>query len=77
MRILRPDDIGALIKSRRLELGLDQQALAARLGANRRWIWSVERGKPTVQLDLVLRVINELGIHLSASLEPEQLPTTK
>lgn len=65
-RIRRPEDIGALIKSRREDLGYDQQALATLLGVSRRWLWSVESGKPRVQLDLVLRCLNELKIQVWA-----------
>jgi len=65
-RIRRPEDLGAYIKARREELGWDQQTLADRLGVNRRWLWSVESGKPKVQLDLVLRCLNELQTQLWA-----------
>ena len=63
-RISRPADLGAYIKARREELGWDQQTLASRLGVNRRWVWSVESGKPKVQLELVLRCLNELQTQL-------------
>jgi len=63
-RIRRPADLGAYIRVRREELGWDQQTLALRLGVNRRWVWSVESGKPKVQLDLVLRCLNELQTQL-------------
>ena len=70
--IRRPDDLGAFIKARREALGWDQTMLAARLGVNRRWVWSVESGKPKVQLDLVLRCLNELQTQLWASTNDSQ-----
>lgn len=65
-RIRRPEEIGSLIRARRLELGLDQQALADRLGVSRPWVSEIENGKPKVQLQLVLRCMNELQIQIWA-----------
>jgi len=68
MHIRRPEELGALIKSRRHALGWDQQDLANRLGTSRRWVWKAESGQSGVRLDLVLRALNELGIALTASI---------
>jgi HTH-type transcriptional regulator / antitoxin HipB len=62
-----PADIGALIRARRRELGLDQAALAKRVGVSRLWINQVERDKPGAGLGLVLRTLGTLGIELSES----------
>ena len=70
-KIRRPEELGAYIRARREELGWDQQTLARRLGVNRRWVWSVESGKPKVQLDLVLRCLNELQTQLWAGTNSE------
>jgi HTH-type transcriptional regulator/antitoxin HipB len=64
MRIRTPRDIGALIRDRRRQLGLDQTTLAARVGVSRKWIVDVEKGKPGAQLGLVLRTLNALDIAL-------------
>lgn len=61
-QLRRPDDIAALVKVRREAAGLTQQVLADRLGVSRRWISRMENGWPRVQLDLVLRCLNELDI---------------
>jgi HTH-type transcriptional regulator/antitoxin HipB len=66
LRIRRPEDIGVLIRARREELGWDQLSLAQRLGVSRKWVVEVESGKPKVQLDLVLRCLNELQTQLWA-----------
>jgi len=65
-RIRRPEEIGSLIRAGRLELGVDQKTLADRLGVSRLWVSQIENGKPTVQLQLVLRCLNELQIELWA-----------
>ena len=67
MQIRRPSDIGMLIRSIRRSRGLSQDQLAQRLDVSRAWIVQIEQGKPSVRLDLVLRVLNELEITLSAS----------
>lgn len=63
-----PGDIGALIKGRRRALGLDQAALAARIGVSRLWVNQVERGKPGAGVGLVLRALAAVGVELSAGI---------
>lgn len=65
MLIRTPRDLGAAIRSRRKALGLDQAALAARVGVSRQWIIDIEKGKPRAALDLVLQTLQTLGISLS------------
>jgi y4mF family transcriptional regulator len=65
-RISRPEDIGAIFRAYRREHKLSQTDLADRLSVSQRWVSHVENGKPTLQLGLVLRVFNELGIELTA-----------
>jgi len=57
-------DIGALIRERRVAIGLDQQALAERTGVQRLWVVQVEGGKPGARLELVLRALEVLGLEL-------------
>ena len=64
MRIRTAVDIGALIRDRRIKLGLKQQALADKIGASRQWLIEVEKGKQRAELGLVLRTLEELGISL-------------
>jgi HTH-type transcriptional regulator/antitoxin HipB len=63
--IRTPADLGALIRDRRLGLGLDQAELASRVGVSRLWINQVERGKPGASIGLVLRTLLVLGIELT------------
>jgi HTH-type transcriptional regulator / antitoxin HipB len=60
-----PSDIGALIRARRRELGLDQAKLAEMAGVSRLWISQLEGGKPGAGLGLVLRTLAALGIEMS------------
>jgi HTH-type transcriptional regulator / antitoxin HipB len=64
MRIRTPTDFGALIRDRRIKLGLDQRSLAQKVGVSRQWIVEVEKGKPRAEIGLLLRTIDALGIPL-------------
>jgi y4mF family transcriptional regulator len=65
MLLRTPKDIGALIRQRRHELKIDQQTLADRVGVGRKWISEAESGKPTMELKLVLRTLDALGVRLA------------
>ena len=67
MLIRTPADLGAAIRDRRKQLGLDQSTFAKRIGVSRQWVIGVERGHPRAALGLVLRAIDALGIRLDAS----------
>jgi HTH-type transcriptional regulator / antitoxin HipB len=73
-QIKTSSDIGALIRDRRHQLGLNQQDLATRVGVGRIWISHLEQGKSTVQLGLVLRTLRELGLSLSSLDSPQISP---
>jgi HTH-type transcriptional regulator / antitoxin HipB len=57
-----PADIGAMVMRRRRDAGLSQMDLAGIAGTGNRFISELERGKGTVQLDCVLRVLDQLGL---------------
>ena len=65
MRISTPLSFGAELRRRRRDVGLSQEAVAAVVGVNRRVIGELERGKPTVQLDIALRVAEALGLDIA------------
>lgn len=54
--------LGEALRKRRKTLGLSQDDVAAVVGVNRRVVGELERGKATVQLDIVLRVAGALGL---------------
>lgn len=53
---------GQRVRERRNTLGLSQSTLADVVGVNRRVIGELERGKPSVQLNIALRVAEALGL---------------
>lgn len=64
MNVQAAKDLGALIRDRRHQLGLTQQKLAEKVGVSRVWVVALEQGKPSAQIDLVLRTLRELGLTL-------------
>lgn len=57
-------DLGAAIRHRRKELRLSQEDLADAVGVGRKFVSTVENGKPTAQIGLVLDLCLELGIQI-------------
>ncbi len=57
-----PERFGRQIRERRAALGLSQDQVASVVGVNRRVIGELERGKPSVQLDIALRVAQAVGL---------------
>ncbi len=69
MTVLKtPADLGHVIRNRRKALGWDQARLAYETGVSRQWVIDIEKGKPRAELQLVLRVMNVLGVPLTAAL---------
>lgn len=69
MTVLKtPSDLGHVIRQRRKALGWDQARLAYETGVSRQWVIDIEKGKPRAELQLVLRVMNVLGVPLTAAL---------
>lgn len=59
-------DLGATVQERRKDLRLTQQQLADLSGTSERFVRALERGKPTVQLNHVVAVLDALGLELRA-----------
>jgi len=65
MRAATPHEFGQLVRDRRRALSLSQSELADVVGVNRRVIGELERGKPSVQLSIALRVAAALGLDVA------------
>jgi HTH-type transcriptional regulator / antitoxin HipB len=70
-----PDQLGAILRSKRKEKGLSQTALAELLGVERKWVLRLEAGNPKAELGLVLKTLDALGIR--ASLSDQSRPANK
>jgi len=69
MRIRTAIELGAFIRERRTELGMDQIALAKKTGTSRKWLIEVERGKPGAEIGLVLRTLKALAVSIDLAAE--------
>lgn len=64
-RSITAADIGKTIKHRRKSLQLTQDELSQVVGVGRKFISSVENGKETAQIGLILDLCRELGLELT------------
>ncbi len=55
-------DIAAVVRGRRLNLGLSQAEIARIAGVSRQWVSEFESGKPTAELRLVIRLLEALRL---------------
>lgn len=58
------DDFAQAIRLRRVSLHLRQDELALLAGVSERFIYALENGKRSVQLDKTVAVLTALGLHL-------------
>ena len=56
-----PDQIGKFVRCRRLASKLNQQALGELAGTGTRLVSELERGKPTLRMDAVNKVLRVFG----------------
>ncbi|MHB8243172.1 MAG: helix-turn-helix transcriptional regulator [Solirubrobacteraceae bacterium] len=63
-RIDTPEQLGRAIRARRRELRLTQQTAADLTGVNRVVVGQLEHGKSTVQLRIVLLIVQVLGMDI-------------
>lgn len=61
-------ELGLVIRAVRKNTQVRQDDLAAMVGVSRQFTVDVEKGKPTVQMDRVMRLLKELGIELSVDI---------
>ncbi|GAB3336231.1 helix-turn-helix transcriptional regulator [Chromohalobacter beijerinckii] len=63
-RIRHSEDLGKLVRQARAEQSLLQIDLAGLAGTGNRFIVDLERGKPTLQLQKVLDVLDLMGLEV-------------
>lgn len=57
-------NLASEVRTRRRHLRLRQDEVADLAGVSERFVYALESGKPSVQLDKVISVLNALGLHL-------------
>lgn len=61
-RVRSASDLGAVVRHRRKHQGITQEDLALLTETHRNRIQELEKGVPTERVELLLRVLNELGL---------------
>lgn len=64
------NDLGALVRDRRKQLGWSQSEFAAKIGVRRLWVSQFEAGKTTAHIGLALRALRALGLELRVGEAP-------
>jgi HTH-type transcriptional regulator/antitoxin HipB len=62
MVIRKTEELASVVRARRRELGLTQEELAGVIGVSRVFVGQLEGGKANVRLELVLRLVQALGL---------------
>jgi transcriptional regulator with XRE-family HTH domain len=62
VRVSTPQEFGSVVRERRHELRLSQQATAERAGVNRSWLSAVEKGHLRAELGKLLRLVRALDL---------------
>jgi len=65
-------DIGTVIRARREAMGLNQAELARLASVGRQWLIQMEKGKPTAQIDPILKTFEALNLKLMVLNEVER-----
>lgn len=76
MLIQQPFDVAMAIRARRRQLKLRQIELAKEAKVGREWLVDLEHGKPTVELGLVLRTLETLGLEVALAATAAPPPWT-
>jgi y4mF family transcriptional regulator len=67
---ITPQQIGALIKATRKNLGVTQKDLALTSGTGLRFIIDLEKGKETCEIGKALTVLHTVGIKMALTPPP-------
>ncbi len=67
MLVRTPRELGAFVRDARTQRRLTQAELAKQVGVSRSWVIDLEAGKRTLEIGLVLLVLETLEIRLELS----------
>lgn len=72
-QVLDPKDLGLIVRAVRKTSGIRQTELAALMRVSKQFTTDLERGKPTLQLGLAMRLLNELGLRITVDVPEDAL----
>ncbi len=71
LRAMRPEDLAAAVREFRTLKGLSQVELAELAGVNRQYVSDLERGHVVKQVDYLLRLLQQLGVEVTLTVEEQ------
>jgi transcriptional regulator with XRE-family HTH domain len=74
VKIQSPQQLGLLVRATRKTQRLRMDDVAGSAGVGHVFVREVERGKPTVQIGRVMKLLAELGIGLGADVPADVMP---
>ena len=60
-------EVALVVRSRRRQLGVDQETVARLAGVSRKAVSEIERAKPTIRVDVLVKVLDALGLEITVS----------
>jgi len=76
MNIRNSKQLGDLVRARRKQLGVTQKDLALTCGSGERFIVDLEKGKPSCQTGMAIKVLQALGLTLQVTGNNAKITTT-
>jgi len=61
--------LGQVLQQSRMQQGISQRDLAGLIGANQKWVWEMEQGKPGLLMERLFAMLEKTGITLYAEFE--------
>ena len=61
------DGVAVAVRSRRRQLGVDQETVARLAGVSRKAVSEIEGAKPTIRVDVLVKVLDALGLEPTVS----------
>lgn len=77
VNMITSDEIGKTVNYYRKESGLSQKALAQLAGVGKTVVFDIEKGKETVQINTLLKVLDVLNIQIKLETPFPQKPGDK
>ena len=63
-KVVTPKDIGRIIRAKRKEIGVRQEAAAGLSGVGTKFLSQLENGKETAELGKALQVLKKMGLEV-------------
>lgn len=60
-------EVATAVRSRRRQLGVDQETVARLAGVSRKAVSEIERAKPTIRVDTLVKVLDAVGLEIRIS----------